>query len=92
MDVVHISDLIIFYALLTKTILRKEQLPSGKDGYYFVTARSVYWWDILDGLAVALHARGLVTEPTTRVWPSDEVAGEAFGVPAQYAQSIFNAQ
>ncbi|CAJ2501453.1 Uu.00g043060.m01.CDS01 [Anthostomella pinea] len=86
---VHISDLTDFYARLVEKIIRKEQLPSGEDGYYFAVAHSTHWWDILDHLALALHARGLA-EPATHIWPSEEMAAQSLGVPVDYARSIWN--
>ncbi|KAJ5449578.1 uncharacterized protein N7458_006027 [Penicillium daleae] len=86
----HISDLTTFYAQLTEAILQKRALPAGMSGYYFTVSHSVRWWDILDRLAEAMHARGLVDGPTTRVWPSDSFAAEALGVPVKFARSIWD--
>ncbi|KAJ5808690.1 hypothetical protein N7474_009959 [Penicillium riverlandense] len=86
----HISDLTTFYAQLMEAILQRKQLPTGEQGYYFTVSHAVAWWDILDRLAVAMHARGLVNEPTTKVWPSDEVAAESLGVPIKFAHSMWN--
>jgi hypothetical protein len=61
-------------------------------GYYFTVSHSVRWWDILDRLAEAMHARGLVDGPTTRVWPSDSFAAEALGVPVKFARSIWDSR
>lgn len=61
-------------------------------GYYFTVSHSVRWWDLLDHLAAAMHARGLVDEPTTEVWPSNAFAAEALGVPVDFAHSIWNSR
>lgn len=88
---VHISDLTSFYAKFINAILYKDDIPSGANGYYFVVSHRVTWWDILEHMAKALHARGLVQEPAVEVWESDDQAGNALGVPAKFAHSIFNA-
>lgn len=88
----HISDLTTFYAQLTEAILQKRALPACSDGYYFIVSHTVRWWDILDRLAVVMHARGLVDEPTTKVWPSDAFAAEALGVPADFAHSMWDSR
>ncbi|KAI0021086.1 hypothetical protein F4780DRAFT_739035 [Xylariomycetidae sp. FL0641] len=85
----HISDLTDFYARLIQSILDGNQIPGGREGCYFVLKHKVHWWDIMDSLAAALHARGLVSHPVAKVWPSDEMAAEAYAVPAMYARSIY---
>ncbi|CEO58418.1 hypothetical protein PMG11_03145 [Penicillium brasilianum] len=86
----HISDLTTFYAQMAEAILQKRALPAGMSGYYFTVSHSVRWWDLLDHLAAAMHARGLVDEPTTEVWPSNAFAAEALGVSVDFAHSIWN--
>ncbi|PYI03964.1 hypothetical protein BO78DRAFT_321520, partial [Aspergillus sclerotiicarbonarius CBS 121057] len=86
----HISDLTGFYARLVEAILREEIIPVGEEGYYFIVSNSISWWDIVDRLAVALHARGMVAEPIATVWPSDEMAADALGVPVKFAHSMWN--
>lgn len=88
----HISDLTTFYAQLAEAILQKRTLPACLDGYYFVAAHSVRWWDILDRLAVAMHARGLVDELTTKVWPSGAFAAAALGVSADFVHSMWDSR
>lgn len=66
MSDVHISDLTAIYGRMVEKILRKETLPNGTEGYYFALAHDLFWWEVLDQLAVALNARGLVTESKTQ--------------------------
>lgn len=87
----HISDLSAFFVRFVEAIVRKEELPSGKQGYFFTATHFVPWWDIMERLAVLLHARGLVDDPSTEVWPNDEIAGTALGVPARFSRSMWNA-
>ncbi|GAP86000.1 putative NAD dependent epimerase dehydratase family protein [Rosellinia necatrix] len=89
---VHVSDLAEYYVLLLKKLLQGEKLPSGEKGYYFAVAHEVGWWDIAQGLANTLHARGLVTEPTAKVWPSDEMAAEVLDLPRQYVRVMHTAR
>ncbi|KAI0428422.1 hypothetical protein F5Y09DRAFT_288621 [Xylaria sp. FL1042] len=89
---VHISDLAEYYVLVLKKILQGEQLPSGEEGYYFAVAHEAGWWNIADSLASALHARGLVTEPTAKIWPSDDMAAEALELPRQYVRLMHTAR
>ncbi|KAL9083685.1 MAG: hypothetical protein Q9165_008413 [Trypethelium subeluteriae] len=85
---VHISDLVAFYALLTEKILQKESIPSGEQGYYFPISHRVHWWIVMDRLATALHARGLVAKPEAEVWPSDDIAAEYLGFPRRYIRAM----
>ncbi|KAI0131869.1 hypothetical protein BJ170DRAFT_691096 [Xylariales sp. AK1849] len=87
---VHISDFTAFYRQIVESILQKETIPSGVEGYFFAQAHVVNWWELLDRLAVALNARGLVTDPKAQVWPSVESAAESLGIPAQFVQVLFN--
>ncbi|KAI1137283.1 NAD(P)-binding protein [Hypoxylon sp. FL0543] len=85
---VHVSDLVAFYTLLVEKILRKEQIPSGEQGYYFGFAHWASWWDVTQRLADALYARGLVAEPKVEVWPSWEEAADHLGLPRPHVRSI----
>jgi hypothetical protein len=87
---VHISDLTALYGLLVDKILRKEMPPSGEEGYYFAQAHDIFFGEFLDQLAVALHARGLVTDSKTEIFANDEIAAEALGVPVQFVQVLWN--
>ncbi|KAG6997644.1 hypothetical protein G7Y79_00039g076060 [Physcia stellaris] len=87
---VHISDLTALYGQIVQKILQQEALPSGKEGYYFALAHDLYSWEYLDHLAVTLHARGLVSEPKTELWASDEAAAKSLGVPVQFLQTLWN--
>ncbi|KAI1750975.1 hypothetical protein F4782DRAFT_230048 [Xylaria castorea] len=89
---VHISDLAEYYVLFVKKILQGEKLPSGEDGYYFAVAHEASWWNMTQGLAEALYARGLVTEPTAKIWPSDDMAAEALDLPRQYVRLMHTAR
>ncbi|KAF2965255.1 hypothetical protein GQX73_g8333 [Xylaria multiplex] len=89
---VHISDLAEYYVLIVKKILQGEKLPSGEEGYYFAVAHETGWWDVAQGLADVLRARGLVTEPTVRVWPSDDMAAEALDLPRQFVRLMHTAR
>jgi hypothetical protein len=90
MPLVHITDLTEYYARLAEALIRQKDVPVGKAGYYMVISHSTSWWEILDGFAKSLHARGLVDAPTPDVWQSDEAAAEAYEMPVQFAHSIFN--
>ncbi|KAJ5247566.1 hypothetical protein N7468_002549 [Penicillium chermesinum] len=72
------------------SILDGKDIPSGRDGYYFIESYTLSWWDILGGLAQVLYARGLVSTPATEVWPSDEMVAQAMDVPVKFAYSIWN--
>ncbi|KAJ3554142.1 hypothetical protein NPX13_g10696 [Xylaria arbuscula] len=89
---VHISDLAEYYVLLLKKILQGEKIPSGEVGYYFSIAHEAGWWSITERLAMALHSRGLVAEPTVKVWPSDDMAAEELDLPRQYVRLMHTAR
>lgn len=86
----HVSDLTAFFARLVDALINGSPVPKGRQGYYFTNSHRVYWWDLVERLAEVLHARGLVADPSVGIWPSDEAAGKAFGVPPAFAASIFN--
>ena len=86
----HISDLTALYGRIIEKISQNEPPSSGTEGYYFARAHDLYWFEVLDRLAVALNARGLVRDTKTEFWPSDEAAAEALGVPAQFVEPLFN--
>lgn len=93
----HIDELSDFYVRLASAILRdgdeaEKAVGTGEDGFVFVQSHRTPWWDILDALAGAMHARGLVDEPRAATWPSPEVMTEALEVPAAYAYSIWNSE
>ncbi|KAF3800210.1 hypothetical protein GCG54_00003738 [Colletotrichum gloeosporioides] len=85
---IHIRDLVELYRLLTENILLGKPIPSGREGYYFATVHRVPWWDVMDRIAVAMHARGLVDEPMTKVWPSYDVAADTLGFPRLYIRAM----
>lgn len=74
------------YALITEKILNQSPIPSGEEGYYFAVAHRTSWWSIMDGIAKAMHRRGLVKEPTAQVWPSHEMAAESLQFPVKYVR------
>ena len=43
-------------------------------------------------LAIVLHDRGIVTEPTVKVWPSDDMAAEELDLPRQYVRFMHTAR
>ncbi|CZR68672.1 uncharacterized protein PAC_18571 [Phialocephala subalpina] len=87
---VHISDLVAFYRLLLEGILQKQSLPSGELGYYFPLAHDLNWGEALAHVAVALNARGLVTDSKARIWASDEVAAQALHIPLTFLHILYN--
>ena len=91
MSGVHITDLIALYGRLVDKIIRKETLPSGKEGYYFALAHDIVWRETLDRLVAALNARGLIKDSHIEDWPSDGFAAEALGVPKGFVQAFWNA-
>lgn len=88
----HVSDVAKFYGQLIEAIFLGKELPVGENGHYFLVSHVVSWWDIMDRLAANLHARGLVTTASTKVWPSDEMAAESVGVPTRFAHSMWNSR
>ncbi|KAI1177613.1 NAD(P)-binding protein [Nemania sp. FL0916] len=88
---VHISDIAEYYVLLLAKILQGEKIPSGENGYYFAVAHRAGWWEVVQGLADALYARGLVDTPKVEVWPSDEMAAKTLGFPRQFIRLMYTA-
>ncbi|VUC29400.1 unnamed protein product [Clonostachys rosea] len=85
----HISDLTAYYLRLIEKILEGADLPSGKQGYYFPIAHRFSWWDVLDRIAKALEARGLVKDGELREWPNYDVAAEALAIPAAVLPKLY---
>lgn len=89
---VHISDLVALFLLLVDSIVKEKPIPSGKQGYYFAIAHEQGWHSMLDVLAARLHEHGKVASSDVSLWPTDEVAAQALGVPAGFLHVLFNAE
>jgi hypothetical protein len=83
-----VSDLSALYILLVENIVQGVTKPSGDKGYYFGVSHTIDWWETVQCIAEALHARGLVTEPKVQIWPSDEMAAEYLGFPPAFVRMI----
>ncbi|OAQ65933.1 nad dependent epimerase dehydratase family protein [Pochonia chlamydosporia 170] len=81
----HISDIVTFYGLLVEKILENKPVPKNENGYYFAVAHKILSQQLMQQIAERLYDLGLVTEPTTYLWPSDETAGASLGLPPQIA-------
>ncbi|KAF2482541.1 hypothetical protein BDY17DRAFT_298706 [Neohortaea acidophila] len=92
MPAVHVSDLMALYARLLEKIVQNDAPAGGENGYYFAVAHKIHWWPTLDRMAAALHSRGLVQQRSTQMWPNDEEAAEAYGLPGLFVQMIFNSR
>ncbi|KAJ4356343.1 uncharacterized protein N0V89_004375 [Didymosphaeria variabile] len=84
----HISDIVALYGILVDRILRNQDVPNGKNGYYFAMAHRAPWWAYMQAIANSLYARGLVVDPELEIWPSDEEAAEALHFPAQFIRAM----
>ena len=89
---VHISDLVALYGLIMENILQKVPIPTDDKGYYFAIVHRIPLWDVVQRIADALYARGLVAEPKVEVWPSDDMAAEYLGYPRQFVRHIGTAR
>ncbi|KIL88128.1 hypothetical protein FAVG1_08205 [Fusarium avenaceum] len=81
---VHIDDLTDLYVLLVNKIVNQESIAIDNDRYFFVVAHREHWWKVMDKIAKNLHARGLVTEPTPKIWPNYDIAAESLGFPRKF--------
>ncbi|KAJ4258151.1 hypothetical protein NW762_008292 [Fusarium torreyae] len=84
----HISDLTALYVLLLSKILKQEPLPFSKDRYFFPVAHRAPWWAVMDRIAKALYARGLVTDSTPQIWENYDIAADNLGFPRKYIKGI----
>ncbi|KAH6956349.1 hypothetical protein DER45DRAFT_630930 [Fusarium avenaceum] len=63
-DHTHIEDIAALYTLVLAKAIAKEDVPSGKDGFYFANAGRQSWCDIAKGIARVGHQLGkLPAEP-----------------------------
>jgi nucleoside-diphosphate-sugar epimerase len=63
-DHTHIEDIAALYTLILAKVLAKEDIPSGKDGFYFANAGRQSWLDIAKCIARVGHQLGkLPAEP-----------------------------
>lgn len=63
-DHTHIEDIAALYTLILAKVLTREDVPSGKDGFYFANAGRQSWLDIAKGIARVGHQLGkLPAEP-----------------------------
>ncbi|KAF5537738.1 nad dependent epimerase dehydratase family [Fusarium mexicanum] len=89
LQAVHISDLTALYRRIIHAALNREEIPSGKEGYYFAVAHDLDMWQFQDHLAAAMKARGLVKSDKPEVYPSDEFAAEAIDVPVEFLSILY---
>ncbi|KAF5682978.1 hypothetical protein FCIRC_4698 [Fusarium circinatum] len=70
LQAVHISDLTALYCRIIHAALNKEEIPSGKEGYYFAVVHDLDMWEFQDRLAAAIKARGhfTATRPQSIGW------------------------
>lgn len=73
---------------MVEKIISKETVFTGETGYYFAIAHRGSWWPVMDRIAEAMHARGLVDKPKAKIWPSYEVAANSVGYPLEYIQAM----
>ncbi|KAF4490467.1 hypothetical protein FAGAP_10764 [Fusarium agapanthi] len=85
---VHISDLTDLYILILHKILKEEPIAVGTDRYFFSVAHRISWWKIMDKIAEGLYGRGLVDEPTPKIWPNYDVAADALGFPRKFIRPM----
>ncbi|PSN64073.1 NAD(P)-binding protein [Corynespora cassiicola Philippines] len=84
----HISDVTAYYSLLVEKILSNDPIPSGEEGYYFIAAHKLNWWEAMHQLAQHLHKRGLIEDPEVHIWPSYDVAADTLGLPRLYVRAM----
>ncbi|KAF4972347.1 hypothetical protein FSARC_1069 [Fusarium sarcochroum] len=84
----HISDLTTYYVLLLSKILKREPLSFGNDRYFFPIAHRAPWWAVMDKIAKALYARGLINDPTPQIWENNDIAADSLGFPRLYIKGI----
>ena len=75
----HVSDVAKFYALVLRKILASEEIPSGKQGYYFLDAGEVSWGQISQAIGKAGSSQGVFSSPEVRSISADEFS-KALGI------------
>jgi hypothetical protein len=78
---VHISDLTALYGLIVERVLRRESLPSGREGYYFALAHDIFLGEVGDHLASELRDRGVTTNSEVRRYSDDKLPRHRWGFP-----------
>lgn len=89
MQAVHISDPTALYCRIIHAALNTEEIPSGKEGYYFAVAHDMDMWEFPDHHAAAVEARGLVTSDKPEVYPSDEFAAKAIDLSVEFLEILY---
>jgi hypothetical protein len=85
---VHIDDLKDLYVLLVSKIMNQEPIAVDNDRYFFGVAHREHWWKVMDRIAKGLYTRGLVTEPTPKVWSNYDMAAESLGFPRKFIAAM----
>ncbi|KAF4967482.1 hypothetical protein FSARC_4977 [Fusarium sarcochroum] len=75
-DHTHIEDIAEFYTLTLSKVLTGENIPSGKDGFYFVNGGKQTWLDIAKSIAkagsqlgkIAVEPRSVTLAEASREW------------------------
>ncbi|KAI1010769.1 hypothetical protein LB503_005009 [Fusarium chuoi] len=76
------------YCRIIHAVLNTEEIPSGKEGYFFAVAHDTDMWEFQDHLAAAMKARGLVTSDKPEVYPNNEFAADAIDVPDEFLEAL----
>ncbi|PSN71717.1 NAD(P)-binding protein [Corynespora cassiicola Philippines] len=88
--VTHISDVVSLCARIIQNIRQGNALAHGEQGFYLAMEPFVYWHDVHERLAAALHARGLVGSPEVKTWRSYDEASEKMGFPPEFVQMLWD--
>ncbi|KAJ6125536.1 hypothetical protein N7471_012853 [Penicillium samsonianum] len=77
---VHIADLSTFYGLLFRAVLeQKPWLPSGPEAVFFVESGEHTWLQVSQGIADAMHKKGLLATNEVKSVSIKEAAAEITG-------------
>ncbi|KAJ6080152.1 hypothetical protein N7467_009905 [Penicillium canescens] len=74
---VHMDDLSAFYLLLFRAVIQKQSwLPSGAEAIFFVESGEHTWLQVSQGIADAMHKRGLLATNEVKSISLKEAAAE----------------
>lgn len=92
--VCHVSDTAELYLTILRAILKGENPPHGKNGYYLASPGSIRWPELYEGIANRLFEKGLIDtdEVVLAGHKEKEQMGKALGCSAHLVRFVLGGE
>ncbi len=89
---VHVADLASLYVLILAAVLRGDDVPNGRNGYYFANTGAHEWEGLAKEIALAGTELGVVESRTPRPISLEEATNKLGGGDEHFAEVCFASQ